>query len=113
MWGHTLSGPMPGVIRAQRFKAASFLPSGAESPARESRLTLKARSDPSPWHLVTVYVAVTLPEAVNHGQLENAGIANKVLGQPCRRERSKNWEKKRDRRTGEAGEGKDGGWLHG
>lgn len=67
MGTHALS-PMPGVLRARRFKAASFLPSGAESPARKSRLTLKASRDPSPspWHLVTVYVAVTLPEAVNH-----------------------------------------------
>lgn len=49
---------------------------------------------------MTVYAAVTLSEAVPHRQLENAGIANTVLGQPHRCERAKNREKQGTEATG-------------
>lgn len=45
-------------------------------------------------------MAVTLSEAVPHRQLENVGIADKVLGQPYRCERSKNRENKGTAATG-------------
>lgn len=68
------------------FEEALFLPAGAEGLAREPRLTLKAGSG--------------ISETVGHRELEDARIADKVLSQPYRRRRPRNWEKRETEATG-------------
>lgn len=59
---------------------------------------------------------VTLPEPVNHRQLEDAGVANMVLVSRTDVKGQTNWEKRQ--RQWECSQGRletkeDGGWLHG